>query len=665
MKLSSDKLPLWIARVLPYACIAAVGITLVASIALGWTDLAIKGLYLAIPVVLASVLIIWKPGLLQNNLSSADVKVNLGIISFTHLVLLFSVLYVISLCLLVAVESRPLMYFILMALMASLIFLEILVMDSEKSFQKNIILLQISLLLANSIFGQTLKLPLYYCSGGGDVLLHMRLIRSILEKGHISDYMGMYENFPLFHILGASATLMTGIDIPISYYITMGLSFSISILIVYLLITLVVKNGRTPLIAALFYSLSSVVIFEGTYIVVRVLAFILCFLVLYLLIKGSNNIKLKALAIFFVIPLTLMHQTTLVYFSAILLIFILIELIMYHRSHYIGYGYPIFFTIAYLAYWLYIAHDFFTFIINTITSTDESVVIPQLTLSEPILVSIFKEFDSVIIAFFAIIGIVALFKKSKLGIDITKVFAVLALIALLFYFKGPASFLEPLFLASRLRFPSAFFIVFAAAIGISIFANQTIIRHYGQQSFKSFATIACCATIFLLSLSSNVILGNQTDFPNSKLFGLQNSGYFTESELGAFSFYNEYRYKGTDYSDYEAWVHLGRVPSYTQANIYTDYGAWRYLGGYLDGVPSITTTDVFDSKSIQSGYMLLRSHELEFRGQLIFLTGVKQGFSGTPYYYRYGDFPDIKTTWESEQKIFDCGSVQIYLKRYV
>jgi len=637
MRLSSDKLPVLLAKVIPYICLSAVGVALVLCFVLGWSNLAIKGLYLAIPVTLASGIAIWKPNLFKEHSFPAPTNITLSSLSFSHVALLFVVLYIISLCLLIGSESRPFSYFLVMGIMAVLIFVEILATEREHTGRRSIILLQIAFLLANLILGQTLKLPLYYGSGGGDLLSHMRLINTIVESGYLIPAMGDYQYFPLFHILGASATLLTGMELQTSYFLVTGLCFLGSIPIVYLLSSQVTQDIRFPLTAALLYSLSSVVILSGMYMITRTLAFIFCLLVLYLLIRERGS--LRAIAVFLIFPLVLMHQTTLAYASAGLVALILIELVMYGRSHYIGYTYPMLFIITYLGYWIYASGPFFSRILKTIVSTTEPVIISTAILSEPFLISLLKEFDSTIVAFLAILGIIRLLYISKKGVDLGKVLALFSLIAFVFYFKGPASFLEPILLASRLRFPSSPFIALAAAGGILLLVERAAIN---RQHLKSIVlTGISLFIVFLLSFSAMVISGNQTDFPNSKVFGSVSSGYFTESELEAFSFCDDHR---------------GSVP------IYTDYNSWRYIGGYLTDVLTSASTTMFDSASVEEGYMLLREGELESRGQLLFLTGVKHGFTGEAYLYEVGDIPDLKAMWEQELKLYDSGTIQIYSK---
>lgn len=629
-------IPLLLARVIPYVCLFAVGVALILCFALGRSDLAIKGLYLAIPVTLASGMAIWKANIFKESSPSASPSLTLTSPSFSHLVLLFVVLYLIGLCILISSESRPLSYFVLMGVMAALIFVEILATGQEHTGQRNIILLQIAALLAISVFGQTLKLPLYH-GGGGDLLCHMRLINTVVESGYLTSAMGGYQYFPLFHIFGASAAMLTDMELQTSYFIFNGLVFIISVPIVYLLATQATRDAHLPLVATLLYSLSGEVIFGGMYMVTRTMAFVLCLLVLYLLIRGRNNLKFKAIAVFLIVPLTSMHQTTLLYFSAILVALILIELVIHRRSHYIGYTYPMLFTVAYLCYWVYIAWVFIGYAIKIIALTAEPVAISGIV-QEQLYISLSKNLDLTIMAFLVVLGIIGQLYKGRKEVALSAVFAVFSLIAIAFYFPGPADFLSPYFLTYRLPLLLSPFIAFAMAAGILLLIQRVAInrQHWKAVTMKGISLFI----IILFAFLSLVILGNSTDFDFSKIRGVESSDYFTEAELEAFSFCVEYG---------------GSVP------VYTDYDSWCYVRNYL-GMQTITSREVFDSESIEEGYMLLRGGELESRGQLSFLTGLTHGFMGEGYLYKLGDTPDLEAMWGREHKIFDNGAVWIYLK---
>lgn len=601
----------------------------------GRYDFAIKGLYLVIPTVLASGLAIWKANLFRE--TSPALKLTSISPLFSHLAILFVTLYLISLCLLVGSVSRPLTYFVLMGIMAMLILVEILAMGWEHAGQRNIIVLQIACMLASSVFGQTLKLPLYH-GDGGDLLYHMRFIDTIVESGYvIPTIMEDYQYFPLFHIFGASATMLTGMKLQTSYFISYGIVFIVSVPIVYLLATQATRDARLPLVAILLYSLSGKVISSGMYMVPRTMTFVFFLLVLFLLMRRRDSLKFKAIAVFLILPFVLMHQTTLAITSAVFVALLFIELVVYRRARYMGYVYPTIFTIAYLSYWLYIANRFFINVINTINHTTEPIVIPSVTTQESLFVYLLKYSDLAIMAFLAIVGSISQLYKSDDRNTLCAVFALFSFMAMPFYFPGPAGFCSSILLSYRLPIMLSPFIAFTMAGGILFLVQQAAINRKRCKSMM-FGGLGLIL-VYLFCFVSIVILGNQTDFTNSNFFGIQRSGYFTVSELEAFSFCDEHVRRGL---------------------IYTDYNSYRYMTGRLYMQNIITSEKVLDSKSIEEGYMLFRVGELESRKQLPFLMGHFHGFMGTAYIYHFGDTPDIEIMWNQENKMFDNGSAHIY-----
>jgi hypothetical protein len=74
------------------------------------------------------------------------------------------------------------------------------------------------------------------------------------------------------------------------------------------------------------------------------------------------------------------------------------------------------------------------------------------------------------------------------------------------------------------------------------------------------------------------------------------------------------------------------------------------------------TVDTLDAEMVREGYMLFRKEEFELRGILLFQTTDVAAIYADPHEYRTGDIPDLETTWQGENKIFNNGAVQIYLK---
>lgn len=656
MQNSRKNWSLFLAKALPYIFISVVMVALITSAALGRPDLAASGSYLLIPAILVAVFAMPGSNLVKQGLTATSARLRLSSRSFSYFALLFGVLYLFSLALLIGNESRPPLYFCLTALMAGLIFLEILSVDQMQGGRKGVILLQIAFLSANLVFGQTLKLPLY-TGGGGDILAHMRYASTIVESGYITSAMHGYQAFPLFHTLVANGSTLTGMNVQTSHFLISGLAFTVSIPLIYLVVSRATKDIHLPLLAALVYSQSQIFLFKGMYTAPRDIVYVLFLLGLYLLISARKRQRFGIMAIFLIPALVLMHHVTLVYISVVLVALIIMEFLTSRRFRYIE---PIFLTtlvIAFLGYWSY--NGLLAGAVSVITSGGATPV-PDATpfessysavvassfwipssarlSQEPFIALALRYASFSVLAFMAVLGIVSqLYKRGKES-PLAVIFTLLALIALPIYFPGPLTHFPSLFMLNRMTILLSPFIVFAAAGGLLVFVAFGKIR----QRLKSATTLAIgLLLIALLSFSSVTILGNETDLNIGKIVGTRSSSYFTQAELDSFAFTAE---------------HSGDAP------VYADYHSWRYLEVYAD-TPAISSTDVFDTELLEEGCFVFRRDELERKGQLLFLTAFGLGFGGELYAYRASDDPSLEAVWAEQDKIFDNGAVQIYLMR--
>lgn len=628
---SSGKLVSIIAKAVPYAGFGGAAAVVIIGFMLGRSDLVIRSLYLLAPISAVMIIAIIKPDWIKNDFTDSSPRIKLSASIFQYLGLLFILIYIISICLLIGNEVRPLIYFILVGVMAALIFVEILSCGEEHSGRKGIILFQIVLVSANLIFGLTLRLPFYF--GFGDVLTHMNYIDSIVKTGQVSDALGNYQYFPNFHIFNASGTLLSGMSLQTSYYIFNGLFFLVSIPIIYLLVSQLIKNVHLPLMATLVYSLSREVIFNGMYMITRVMAFIFCLLILYILIRSRGNLKLRTISLFLVIPLVMVHQTTLLHFSGILLALALIETCMYRNSWSIGMNFLLFFVIAYLGYWFWQSYPFIAeSISNLIIAPDFTRSLP--TASEvPLFVTFTSNADLIVLVILVMIGIISLLYAHKQLVAIGTVFAVFTLAASIIYFPGFNNILAHILLTYRVALLVTPFIAFTTAAGLLLLIRRTSTDGEHMRSTLKIGISVC--VIFVMTVLSTVILGNFNDLNYGKVFGNTNRQYFTESEIAAFSFSYQH----------------GRDIAY-----YGDDASLKYMIDYL-GMSQGEPFDSLKPESIRTGYMLFRKEELESRGQLSFITY-------DPVYQEYlYKGTDLQAKWEQENKIFDNGSVYLYLKK--
>lgn len=625
-------------KILPYAILVGAAGAFSFLLVLGRSDLAFKSLYLILPVSLAALIIIIKPGWFTKNAITLSPARSLSPAAFRNLVLLFVLLNIISICLLIANSTSLLIYLFIIGLIYSLIFVEIIGYGGEEhSGRKSVILFQICFVLVNVIFGQTLRLPLFF--GYGDVLAHMFNISTIVETGRITSAMLVdYQYFPALHIFGAIGNIMSGMNLETSYFIFNSLVFLISVPVVYLLVSRVTRNAYIPLIAALFYSFSREAIFNGMYMITRVMAFVLCFVILYLLLRSKANLKVRALAIFLVLPLVIVHHTTLLHFSIILFIIIVLELFLYRRR-YIGFNFLAFFVLAYLGYWVWLSYPFFKSTLINYSAAEDIAKAPISDTANSFLFIFTNNADAIVIAFLAIFGIVSLLNARRQLFVMGSAFTLFSIVALILYFPVIGSFLSKTLLSGRLQLLVTPFVAFVTASGLLLLMGRS---HTIRPPWESIARISTgMFIVFFLALSSTVIQANTTDLNNENVLGSEYRQYFTASELVAFSFAKENNPDGLYFSDYASGV---------------------YLKSRL-GLSVRQTAEVFKPDSIEKGYMVFRIQELESRGRLAFSLWGDKDSQDQEYTYRPGESPDLQASWEKENKIFDGGTLYIYMKK--
>ena len=605
----------------------------------GNSELAIKGLYLLVPIALVALVAVLKPNSFREGYGRFRFKLGLAHRHFAHLVLLFALLFIITICLLIACEIRPLAYFCLVAAMAGLIVMETLLIEPEQSGRKAIILTQIVALSLNLTLGQTLKLPLYF--GYTDILPHMRAIESIGAEGHITSAMGFYQYFPLFHVFHFTGMSVTDMDLQGSFFILGGLCFIVSILIVYLLARQLTRNAQVPLLAALMYCITAEVVFGGMYMITRTMAYVLCLLILYLLIRGRRHGRMRVMATALVIPLILTHQTTLVQFTFIFLLIIATELILYRRSRHIQYAYMIWFTAAYIAYWVFLTGPFFDLALRTmVTTTSGTVHLPDTGASQDIFTTLLRNTPSAIMVLLVMLGIVALLRQNRHLKGPGHAFALFSIVALVLWAADLSSFLASGFFAGRLELLSTPFVAFAAAAGVALLAGQ-LNTNRDRATAWAMGSLALVLVI-VYCFSSVTVLGTTTDVDWDKLAGKRNHEYFTQAELTSFSFMVEHASDDTTYSDWES---------------------GRYLMGFLTNAGS----SVREADSVDAGYFLFREGEYRSTGQLRFVLPVYSEethtvIRGLPFIHRDDDVEYFSGPWEQETRVFDNGAVRIYQK---
>lgn len=512
--------------------------------------------------------------------------------------IIFSIIWILATLSIWANITRPAIYFIFIAILFSLIFMQIF----SKNIKSNLILVELILLMVSIIYGQTLNYPLYF--GFGDTLSHIFLANVTYLSGHIipQDLDFTYSAFPLYHILVAQGSLLCDIDIRLVLFLFFCIPFTTVLLFIYKLGYFITKNNQLSLLTCLIYSFLPIVITYESYIITRVVAYIGFIILLYLIFKLNISQQKKFYILIFLICLfiILVHQVTITQILILLFILFLCE-IMINKDRNLHFTLLIFITLLFIAYWFYGSFSFFGHMLESRFEmlTPDSVTMPTQFATEvknPINL-LFFNLDSLIFNFFILIGlfyIISTYKKQNYLATI----GLFCLFTSIFYISNPfqLSWLAMVgFRADRLALLLAPFFSIIIAVGIVIF-----IYYMQKKGISKYISILLILILAFLSFSlSNA--PDTTEFSWYQNNNFNQRPYFNFAELKSFSFIDQkIPFSSNLFSD-------------TAVQIYYHYDKFS-LSNYLE-IPYYTLDNlIFEKVTDVKGYSIIRVEEFHGNG---------------------------------------------------
>lgn len=592
--------------------------------------LFIKGvLFICIPLLLPAIIAIYRPELFEfKAICIPDIR-TLNFKRHVIFIGIFLLLYIFSIYLVYPIENRTLTYFFLVSLMGGIILLEIFF------FRTGLwtILIQEMALLINITFSYTLKhsSPIFTT----DIFFHMHLVEIIAKLGYFSGIMSSYENWPLFHIINSIGLILTNLEPSKSYFILSGLCFVITALFLYLIVNFVFKNIRLSLFTVLIYIFLRPVGFECMNMITRSSGYVFCILLLYLMIKKKNKVRISFLSIFLIFPLILTHQTTLAYFLILLLLIYIIEYII-TGSNNITIGYLILFIISIIAYWFFICGPIFDNWLHIFFSAKESIYIAAseaVDNENTIFSTIMRLLDYSILLFISTIGAFVLLMQKPASFK-TVLSLVSVIVLPLIHPSISALFLS--FLGYRWPIMISPFVAIIAAAG------SYFLIYKANNVYLKYVFIVLILSFFL---ASSAMTGYFTDFEDcQKLLGKTSRSYLSDSELNSFNFL---------------------IINDIACNTLGDYVSASYLKNYANSAGEASSDLVYESVG-PSTYLIFRDLEYRLSGVLYFSggkidnLGFARGFEQIPLYH--DKKPDLHSTWSSGLKIYNSNSVSLYFK---
>ena len=291
----------------------------------------------------------------------------------------------------------------------------------SRGLRPPIVLVEVMISLAITIYSYTLRPALYF--GATDILPHIEMSTITYLTGHIiPTKLGSYAHFPLYHIFVASASHVLGLDIQASLFITTCVIYASTVLFLYGLINGIFRNEQISLLIVVAYAMNANVIYNGTYMVTRTMAYVGLLLLLYLIYTQANP-KMDAergigrptawrvCVVVTVLFILLVHHISTP--MIILLLGALLFLERFIRSRrYINLVLLAVPVVLFASYWTFFGYSFF----NELLPRTEPSLYKTVVITEIVYVGwsfLINQIDTLLIVFFALIGAIYLIWKQK------------------------------------------------------------------------------------------------------------------------------------------------------------------------------------------------------------------------------------------------------------
>lgn len=519
---------------------------LIGGIILGRWDYSVRGLIVAVPAIISSIVLFF---MFKHQIANDEHLICFRSKNAPYF--LFALLYLISMIVLIANYNRLLYFFVIAALYFT-VFIQIF----SQRINSKAIILEIMSLMANVIYGTTLEYPLFFRTT--DVIGHINLSTVTFLSGHTIpiDLDASYAFFPLFHIYNAISSNILGLSARDTQFIVSCPSYVIVIFFLYMVFKIISNNDQVSLLACLCFSVTPIVLLEGIMMVTRTAAFVAFVILLYLIFASNEkasstetDMKLvifKSLIILFVINIILVHQVSTSQVIMLMVIFMICELILaelkYFSTHLI-----LFITIFFVAYWFFSAWLFAGPLIASRIGLDhfdlgekyQMLSDPSLSQMQVAIMFLEGQMDMSIFLFFALVGVgYMLYQQEHRYI---RVIAMFSLLAMIFYVPNPlftSQTYSRMFRIDRFWILVSPFMAFAMSFGIIMLSKF----------FQKYARSKYHLLIFFLFI---MFILFSLRGPIMDITSKEGRLYFTDGELNGYDFVTKKIPYGSElFSDY-------------------------------------------------------------------------------------------------------------------
>jgi len=355
-------------------------------------------------------------------------------------ILFFALLLYSVIALYLSVDERPLSYFITVALMSTLVALEIFFTPEKSGRYYAFILVKILLIAL------ILRWSLFYIYPdsflGTDPWRSAVVYDAISQAGYLVPEIGGYRFWPVHHLMVVTTSQLTGVGLREAMILSLGLFEVVSLIFVFLLARHIF-SAKIGLLAVLILAINNLHIGWGWWLVAQTLGIALVALILFLILspRTHNLVNFKVITILMLIVLMLTHSVS----SFVMLVILLMSYLGYtvyasatkNKLPYANLNLALFFFVALIGYWLYVAHSFAEFTkMAAGTSPDLSVAIPYAPYLEPKINPVWVEINKLCsLLFYALATVGILSVLNKRNIDLSRfrlVFFGVALVGIVF-----------------------------------------------------------------------------------------------------------------------------------------------------------------------------------------------------------------------------------------
>lgn len=434
-------------------------------------------------------------------------------------------------------ETRPLTYFLCIAILAGIVILQIVIAPVKKRW---LILLEVIFLVFNFSLCFVLKYPYYF--GGTDTMGHLEIINRIVEDKHYPiDFSENNEYFALYHYLMAIGDNILGIRIYTACFLLHSIIAIVGVLFCYLFTKHVTENQVIAIISALIFTTTPEFISYSVYLVPRFLSLILFIGALYTYFASTHlhSLSHKLISFIFLVCIILTHHVSTPIIFAIMAFLFIVELLFKNNQQKIpDIAYIILYVVMFVGYWIYIAWEVAApNILFWIQSLGTSKIESGTGVGMSGTSNIMPYFYYVIFLFLSVLGILFVLDKHH---KIPFVMVCIAFVSLFLSVLFPP-FISSIFINYNFwlgRVPLLIAPLMALMMGYGVFALISRYQLYNLVNSKIsiWGTGLVCVLIIISTFFSLVTSQITSDI--DLVINDERRAYFTSAELGSISFVN-------------------------------------------------------------------------------------------------------------------------------